>query len=216
MGKKKEQGDSSHLLSATQPISSMERRFTRETSEDIPGLGRILILCNGLQPQPGRLRVRRTLSVSPALSAPVDAQMQRGEHLERGRRAADIAEGGGRRTEPGEAAGSQESDCCARSLQGGPAALRLDATKGLVSSITKRTAGGTSPACSSLPASAANGEFPCTHSHKGRERHKKEKRNQEAPTVQSPCLKFNTRQLLSPPQHGRKAALAEQHTSNEV
>lgn len=93
-------GQQSHSLSATQSISSMERRFTRETSEDIPGLGRILILCKGLRPQPGRLRLSGNCSVSPALSAPAE---HKGTAL-RGRRA-------------GSSEQSPSGHCSARPLQ---------------------------------------------------------------------------------------------------
>lgn len=54
------------------------------------------------------------------------------------------------------------------------------------------------------PVSASNGKFSCTHSRKGREQCKKEKRDREVPTAQSPCLKFNTRRLLSLPNSGER------------
>lgn len=73
-GERRGQGPGPDLLSATQPISSTERRFTRETSADIPGLGRILILCSGLQCQPGRLQLSRPHSASPASSAPAEGK----------------------------------------------------------------------------------------------------------------------------------------------
>lgn len=50
-------GQQRDSLSARQSISSTESTFTRESSEDIPGLGRILILCKGLRPRPERLRL---------------------------------------------------------------------------------------------------------------------------------------------------------------